>query len=154
MAKGEQLMAAIQGLSQREAGEPQDMRKTRSTMAHEFMEPIQFLKHQVSEACLLWPSVTLQPAGNGNKTEGKKWSEEGSHVLNDTILMREISAFHPLEPWRLLCSIHQQAWGEKLNRFSIWVFWAPPMGRSLGQSGHRLQSSDTRASSDPAPWNT
>lgn len=45
MAKGEQLMAAIQGLSQQEAGEPQDMRKTRSTMAHEFMEPIQFLKH-------------------------------------------------------------------------------------------------------------
>lgn len=25
----------------------------------------------------------------------------------------------PPEPWRLLCSIHQQAWGEKLNKFSI-----------------------------------
>lgn len=74
-------------------------------------------KHQVSEACLLWPSVILHPAGSGNKTKGRKWSEEGSHVLNDA--MREISAFHPLEPWRLLCSIHQQAWGEKLNMFSI-----------------------------------
>lgn len=52
---------------------------------------------------------------------------------------------------RLLCSVRQQAWGEKLNKFRIQVFWAPPMGRSLGQSGHRLQSSDKWASSGPAP---
>ena len=87
---------------------------TSSTMVHEFMEPIQFFKHQVSEAYLL---VTQQDTANSikksNRTKGgSEWSQEGSHVLNDSII-REIRAFHPLEPWRLLCSIHQQAWGGK-----------------------------------------
>lgn len=44
--------------------------------------------------------------------------------------------------------------GKKLNKFSILAFWASPMERSPGQSGRRQRSSDTWASSAPAPWNT
>lgn len=39
--------------------------------------------------------MILQPAENSNKTKGGRRSEEGSHVLNDTIIMRVIRAFHP-----------------------------------------------------------
>ena len=41
--------------------------------------PSNSLKHQVSEACLLGPRTTVQPAENSNKTEGER-REEGSHV--------------------------------------------------------------------------
>lgn len=67
------------------------------------------------------PLMTQYDTATSRKQQedkGVRWSEEG--VLNDTNTMRERDkGISPPEPWRLLCSIHQQAWGEKLNMFSI-----------------------------------
>ncbi len=42
---------------------------------------------------------------------GERWSEEGSVKLYHCYEKRK--RISPPEPWRLLCSIHQQAWGGK-----------------------------------------
>lgn len=53
MPKGRQWKTDLHSLSQWEAREAQDVGETSSIVVHEFMEPMQLFKHQVSEACLL-----------------------------------------------------------------------------------------------------
>lgn len=62
-------------------------------MVHELIELIQFFKHQVSEACLLWPSKRLQPAENSTTTKKERGVRKG--VLNDAIVTKKKAHFTP-----------------------------------------------------------
>lgn len=110
MPKGKQLNAATLCPTRQEAGEIANMGQHEAHWGLSSWNPAFSLKHQVSEAYLLGPSTILQPAENSNKTKEGGGVRKGV-MLNDSIIRDK--GISPPEPWRLLCSIHQQAWGGK-----------------------------------------
>lgn len=92
MPKEEQLNEAVQGLRHNDKQGNRDLGKYYGGMSS--WNPFISLNIKF-EACLLGPSVTLQPAESSNETKRGGWSEERSHVLNDTSTMRETAHFTP-----------------------------------------------------------
>lgn len=62
-------------------------------MVHELTELVLIFKHQVSESCLLWPSMRLQPAENSTTTKKEGGVRKG--VLYDAIVTKKKAHFTP-----------------------------------------------------------